>query len=146
MLLGCVARNMYSSTDKLVSRIVSGPCKLFIGQIRGDIGEGKLLELFSALPHTGVRAIYTYGRMSGALVTFDNTEDADAAILSLHGSTHPEWVHVGRCLQVSYSKYSICISLLGCVHAKKLHLAVSHSNPTPHLLWPLGERALVVWH
>lgn len=128
------------------SRIASGPCKLFFGQLRGDIVANRIYELLAAanLVHSGVRVVLTHGRLTGALVRFARTEDADAVILALHHSTSEDWVPAARSrkLQVCYSKYSDCVSLLGYVHGVKLHHACG-SNPLPRIMW---NPACIVWH
>jgi RNA recognition motif-containing protein len=109
-----------------------GEAKLFIGQIHFEATEEDIADLFSfygEVRHINILRDKTHKSTGSAFVTFATTEEADAAILALHGKYYMER---DKALQVSYCKKTQAISNFGYNHA----LEVSHSNksnPTPRV-------------
>lgn len=109
--------------------MVRGDAKLFIGQLHFDASEDdvrQLFEYFGEVKHVNV--LRSEGRSKGsAFVTYNSTEEADAAILALHNRYNMER---DKPLQVSYCQRTQVISPFGHEHARILCLE-NQANPPP---------------
>ena len=114
----------------------SGEAKLFIGQLHFEATEEDVRQLFDyygTVLHVNILRDKNSHRSTGsAFVTYGCTEEADAAILSLHNIYNMER---DRPLQVSYCEKTLTISTFGYEHADRL-ARENRANPRPR---PLGH-------
>lgn len=115
----------------LERKMPQGQAKLFIGQLHFDATEEDVRQLFDYygdVLHINILRDKRTGRSTGsAFVTYGSTEEADAAILALHGVYNMER---DKPLQVSYCEKTPNISKFGFNHA----VEISHqnsANPAP---------------
>lgn len=110
-----------------------GLAKLFIGQLNFNASEEdvrQLFEFYGDVLHVNVLRDRHTGKSTGsAFVTFSCTEEADAAILALHGVYNMDR---DKPLQVSYCEKTPTISRFGFRHATAVAQQNS-ANPTPKL-------------
>lgn len=108
-----------------------GQAKLFIGQLHFDATEEdvrQLFEYYGDVLHVNVLRDKRTGRSTGsAFITYGSTEEADAAILALHGVYNMER---DKPLQVSYCEKTPTISQFGFSHAMEL-TTQNNVNPAP---------------
>jgi RNA recognition motif-containing protein len=115
--------------------MVYGEAKLFVGQLHFGATEEDMIELFSFygdVVHTNVLRDKMNRSTGCAFVVYGCTDEADAAILALHGQYCME---KDRPLQVAYCKKTQVISEFGQNHAQEIHYRNPRSNPAP---WTVG--------